>query len=124
MPDLSPAAMTLAMKEAFRESLIAHIATYRISIAKLSRETGVSLSLIQSLNQRKSVCPNVDDAIKLARYFGKSVEEFVGVSRDDQEKRLRALISRLTEGEKDFLEAQLTTLAARQGREKPSPLQE
>jgi len=119
MPDQSPAVMTLAMKEAFRESLINHVATYRVSMAQLSRETGVSLPLIQSLNQRKSVCPNVDDAIKLARYFGKSVEEFVGVSRDDREKRLRALISRLTEAEKDFLEVQLTTLAARQGRETP-----
>jgi transcriptional regulator with XRE-family HTH domain len=108
--------MNHAMKEAFRESLIAHIDTYRVNVAQMARDTGVSKELIHSLRQRKTVCPNVDDAMKLAGYFGKTVEEFVGTSRDDQLKRLGALAARLSPEEQAFLEAQIATLLASKDR--------
>ena len=104
------------MKESFRESFIEHVAVYRVSLARMARETGISKSLLQSLHQRKTICPNVDDAMKIAEYFGKSVEEFVGTSKDDQVKRLTSLAARLSPDEQAFLEAQLETILSRQGR--------
>ncbi|MFV1878413.1 hypothetical protein [Nioella sp.] len=83
------------MKEAFREAFIEHVAVYRVKIAAMSRDTGVSKTLLQSLHQRKTVCPNVDDAIKIAGHFGKSVEQFLDLKPDDDLTQLQARYAQL-----------------------------
>ena len=101
------------MKEAFRESLIRHKQIYNYSTAQIARETGVPKTTLDALLQRKTIAPNVHDAVKIAAYFGKSVEEFESGETSKQDGRLRALVSRLSDEERIFLEAQLETLIAR-----------
>lgn len=63
-------------KTAFREALLRHMAETGVGAAALARATGVSKPQIDKLCQRKSETTNVADAIRLAGYFGKSVEDF------------------------------------------------
>ena len=65
-----------AEKVAFREALLRHMAESGVGAAALARATGVSKPQIDKLCQRKSETTNVADAIRLAAYFGKSVEDF------------------------------------------------
>lgn len=101
------------MKEQFREALIQHIKVYHVNVAEMARRTGVSKELIHSLRQRKTVCPNVDDAMKLSAYFGKSVEEFIETDKDSQRERLIVLAAQLSEEDRGFVEELMKLLVSR-----------
>lgn len=62
----------------FREALIARLDMTGLTAADLSRRTGVSKGTIDKLRQRRVEVTNVADAIKIARYFHQSVEDFCG----------------------------------------------
>jgi transcriptional regulator with XRE-family HTH domain len=102
------------MKEAFREALIRHIKVYDVSIAEVARGSGVSKYLLNALHQRKTTVPNVSDAIKVARFFGKTVEEFLDQpGRATDAERIMAKMARLSPEEREVLEAQIDVLARR-----------
>lgn len=71
-----------AEKTAFREALLRHMAVAGVGAAALARATAVSKPQIDKLCQRKSETTNVADAIRLAAYFGKSVEDFCEMTDD------------------------------------------
>lgn len=107
-------------KERFREALIARVHAYGISVSELARKTGVSKSQLDKLMQRRVVSTNVDDAATLARFFGSTVEEFMGSAVPDANaigliSRIQELTAQLTEAEQDMLEAQLLGLLTRRG---------
>lgn len=110
-PPMSP-----PLKEAFREALIAHIKTYRVSVTEVARGAGVSKEALYALTQRKTVVPGVDFALSISTYFGKSIEEFIGFRRDDRSARINTMISMLSDEEKEFLEAQLEFRLSRRSR--------
>lgn len=107
-------------KERFRETLIARVHASGITVAELSRRTGVSKPQLDKLMQRRVVTTNVDDATKLARFFGETVEGLMGIGNPGAEassslSRIRQLAGQLSEAEQDMLEAQITGLIARKG---------
>jgi len=106
------------MKEAFRESFIRHVRVYDVSLAQVARTTGVSKHLLDALNQRKTGVPNVADAMKIAAFFGKTVEAFVEETKDKGRDRLPMLIEQLTAEERAVFEAQIDVLLKRR---RPSP---
>ncbi|PNW61799.1 UNVERIFIED_CONTAM: hypothetical protein BEN50_25730 [Euhalothece sp. KZN 001] len=108
--------MANPMKEAFRESLIEHLERHQVSLAELARETGVSLPQLQKLSQRRTVAPNVHDAVRIARYFGKSVEAFCGEEENAELESLLGLIARLTPEQREIVEAQIAGIFARRRR--------
>lgn len=67
-------------RTAFREALIRHMDQARVGAARLSRETQVSKAQIDKLHQRKSETTNVADALRLAAFFGKRLEDFCAIS--------------------------------------------
>lgn len=111
----TPVAMT-SLKEAFREALIAHIKTYRVSAAEVARGAGVSKEALYALTQRKTVVPGVDLALAVSAYFGKPVEEFIGFTRDSREARIATYVAMLSDDEKEFLESQLEHRIAQKNR--------
>lgn len=105
------------MKEAFREALIRHIRAYDVSIAEVARGSGVSKYLLNALHQRKTTVPNVSDAIKIARYFGKTIEEFLDQPSDPSDReRIMAKMARLSPAEREVLEAQIDVLTRRRAK--------
>ena len=66
----------------FRETLIKMMETRRVTAAELARETGISKGTIDKLRQRKVEVTNAFDAMKIAMFFGKSVEQFFDVQAE------------------------------------------
>lgn len=87
----------MAFNEGFRLAKDAIDAT----AADISRKTGVPKNLIDKICQAKTKSTNVDDAIKLARYFGKTVEEISALSRDGKISEIMAAVPSL--GDDDLL---------------------
>lgn len=111
-----PVRVPTMLKEAFREALIAHIKTYRVSQAELARKAGVSKEALYALTQRKTVVPGVDFALAVSAVFGKTIEEFIGFTRDDRQTRIAAYIAMLSDDEQEFLESQLEHRIAQKNR--------
>lgn len=107
-------------KERFREALIARVHASGISVSELSRKTGISKSQLDKLMQRRVITTNVDDASKLAKFFGDTVEDFMRLGEAPAEagtslSRIGVLAAQLTQAEQDMLEAQIAGLLARRG---------
>lgn len=100
----------------YRECLITHMKAAGISAAELSRQTGVPKSKIDKLCQRVTTDTLVTDAVKMAHYFGKTMEEFMGLAaRKERIEGLMVLLSRLSPEQAKMLEAQILGLLKMQG---------
>jgi len=73
-----------------------------VTAAELARATGVPKTTIDKIVQKKSMRPNVDDAVKLARYLGKSVEELCAPDRDGKLSVIAAVLPLLSEHDLDL----------------------
>lgn len=105
-------------KERFREALIDWVHRSGISVADLARKTGISKGQLDKLMQRRVAATNVDDAARLARFFGCTVEDFLGSGVPGGEdgtalSRIRVLVGQLSPDEQDMLEAQIAGLISR-----------
>ena len=65
----------------FREAMISRMDLSGTTAAEISRRTGVPKGTIDKLRQRKVDVTNVADAMKIAQFFGQSVEEFAGLTQ-------------------------------------------
>lgn len=106
-------------REQFREALIRRVQASGITITDLARRTGVSKPQLDKLMQRRVHATNVEDAAKLARFFGETVEDFLGrtdgAAPSDAVSRIRLLVGQLSLVEQEILEAQIAGLVARRG---------
>jgi hypothetical protein len=100
-------------KTAFREALLRHMDAASIGATRLAAETGVSKQVIDKLVQRRADGVKVDDAIRLAKFFGKTVNQMVGaeITESDQ-ARIAAIATMLTDDERGLVLAQLEGLLA------------
>ena len=73
--------MFVDSKLMFREALIARLNLEGLSAAELSRKTGINKGTIDKMRQRRTEATNVADAMKIAKYFNQSVEEFCGLGQ-------------------------------------------
>lgn len=101
------------MRTSFREALIAHMDAGNVGATVLAKVTGVPKTLIDKLYQRRIDATNVHDAMRLAAFFGKTVNDMAGGDQDNQESKINALLSQLTPDEKQLVEAQLEGLLSR-----------
>lgn len=105
-------------KERFRESLIAHRERHGISTAYLAKKTGVAKTTLDKLVQRKVVGTNYYDAMRIAKFFGKSLEDFVDGKPDDSRSNLNMLINSLAPEEREIVEAQIEGIVSRREKKK------
>ena len=105
--------MAVLDKTRFRESLIERMDLVGISAAELSRRTGVSKAQIDKLRQRKSEVTNVYDALLIARFFGQTIEEFMGISKKSaKHQEIIDILAMLPPDLKDSMIVQIKALAA------------
>lgn len=111
----APAALLRAMNGSFRDALIWHLDSTQTRVADLTRATGVSRDVINKLLNGSSRSTAVENAILIAAYFGKSLEQFI--RRDDTEphESLAALTELLTPDEERLLAAQVRGILAQRG---------
>lgn len=92
------------MLRKFRDALIDNLARTGVTVAQLARDTGVSEEQLKKVRQHEGASTNVDDAVKVAHYFGMSLDEFL----NDQTVAIRAqvlgLYERLTPEERRLLQ--------------------
>ncbi|WP_299671719.1 helix-turn-helix transcriptional regulator [uncultured Roseobacter sp.] len=96
----------------FVESFIEHVRASETPIAELSRRTGVSKSKMDALMNRRAKSTTVDDAMKISKFFGKSVEEFCSTPPDPKILQIISLVQKLSPQERDLVEGQLRGLRA------------
>lgn len=97
----------------FRDALNAHLERLGLSVAELSRGTGVPKTLLYKLSQKKVTSTNVEDAIKIANYFGMTVEEFVGLTEGmTKVEAAAALLPRLSSRNVEVVEVLVRALLA------------
>lgn len=91
------------MTKKFRQAFIDALDASGYSVAQVSRDTGVSTEQLYKLCQRETASTNVDDAVKLAHYFGKSLDEFLEDRTAYDRQEIVALYNQLTEQQREFL---------------------
>lgn len=79
------------MTKRFRDAFLEALAATGTSLRKVASETGISEDQLKKLKQRESASTNVDDAIKVANFFGYTLDEFL----EDETVQDRAEIVRL-----------------------------
>jgi transcriptional regulator with XRE-family HTH domain len=79
----------------FREALISAIEVSGVSVRELAKGAGVSADQLYKVKQGKSSSTNVDDAAKIAHYFGKTLDEFMGSPADQFPHQIATLYNRL-----------------------------
>ncbi len=63
----------------FRKAFVEHLEKSGVSVAELSRQTDINYHALDKLKKRANGSTSAENAAKIAAYFGKSLEEFLGV---------------------------------------------
>lgn len=100
------------MSGEFRKALVWHMSKHDTKIADLVRATGISRDVINKLLSRENSSTAVENAVMLASYYGKTVEQFIRCD-ETQVNPIAALSEMLTESEQEMLAAQVRGLIAR-----------
>lgn len=107
------------MKFGFRSALMWHMDRYKTTTGDLVDSTGVSADVIKKLRAREASSTTVENAVLIAAFYGKSVNQFISLAEVTQEDRLRTLFELLTPAEKQLLSAQIEGVLRHQPRELP-----
>lgn len=77
------------MSKSFRDALLEHLnGQTKPSLKAIAEATGVSYEQLKKVSQGKSQRTNAEDAVRVAAYFGKTLNEFL----DDHLAQDRAAI--------------------------------
>lgn len=105
------------MQRTFRDALIDRMAGHDLSLRQIAAQAQVSYQQLKKMVQREGASTNVDDAVKVARVFGLSLDEFLSDDLSQEREELVRLWQKLTPEERSLLRA-----AARGMRDKDQPL--
>lgn len=109
--------LNYGMASDFRNALLWHMDKNETKIADLVKSTGISRDVINKLRSRENSSTTAENAMLIASYYGKSLEQFVRCEDVSHENALAALADLLRPDEAAMIEAQLRgILAARDSR--------
>jgi len=103
--------LSAAMTHTLRDALLWHMDKHGTRPVDLERGANVSRSVINKLRDRPDSSTKAEEALKIAAYYGKTLEQFLACVEPDEISRLVSLWSRLTAEERRILEAQIRALA-------------
>lgn len=93
------------MPRTFREALLSAIAETGASIAEVARGAGVSYEQLKKVGQRETASTNIDDAVRVANFFGFTIDEFLQDDLASDRIAGARLWFELTEAEREILRA-------------------
>lgn len=94
----------------FRTALLWHMEHHNTSITDLVDGSGVSRDVINKLKARADSSTTVENAVKIAAYYGKSVNQFLALREVTQEERIATLLELLPQEVQRLLAVQLEGL--------------
>ncbi len=97
----------MGMADDFRRALVWHMEQHKTKIADLVARTGVSRDVINKLRSRDGSSTTVENAMLIAAFYGKTVNDFVLCRSSDSDRTLLNLLAMLTPEERRLMEAQL-----------------
>lgn len=100
---LSVKSVDVVLMILFRESFLLHVEQSGKSLRHIAEGSDVSYEQLKKLKQGKALTTNVDDAIKIARFFGKTLDEFLDDPSIRKDAELLSLLSDLQPQEREFL---------------------
>lgn len=112
LPENAAIALCARMANDFRDALLYHMEKEGTSITELVSATGVSRDVINKLRARPNSSTTVENAMLIAAYYGKTVNQFISLEETDANDAAASLVSLLTPEERRLLEAQMRGLLA------------
>lgn len=103
------------MGNTFRDALLWHMDAHSVGPTELATATGVSLDAIKKLRGRGTAQTATENAILIAGYFGKSVEQFMKAGETKPGQTLSELTCLLTPEEERIIAAQIQGLLVSRG---------
>lgn len=103
------------MTKTFRTALIDALDRTGIPLKQVCEGSKVSYEQFKKLVQREDAATNVDDAVRVANFFGVTMDEFIEDRTAEDRDAAADLWRRLSASERDLL------LAAARGRNVPGP---
>ena len=91
------------MVKRFRDALLEKLEQTGLSVAEVARGAGVSYEQLKKVRQRLDGSTNVDDAVRVAHYFGVSLDEFLNDSTIEDRNEMLDLYTKLSSQERAFL---------------------
>lgn len=99
--------------DTFNTALRWHMDRHRTGVAELARATGVSEGAIKQMRARPDSTTGAENAVAIARFYGKDVKAFLECEDVDvAEGALAKLLELLTPEEREIIEAQVRGLLA------------
>ncbi len=105
MQDPVKLAYTSAVADTFNTALLWHMDRHGTGVAELSRATGVSLGAIKQMRARPDSSTSAENAVAIARFYGKSVSDFIECVEAQAENELARMLDLLTPEERAILAA-------------------
>ncbi|EYD71781.1 helix-turn-helix domain-containing protein [Limimaricola hongkongensis] len=93
------------MAKTFRDAFLAHLERTGTPVKRVAEEAGVSYEQLKKLKGREGSSTNVEDAVKIARYFGYSLDEFIEDRTVQDRAEIVSLYNQLTPRERAILRA-------------------
>lgn len=95
---------------AFRDAFLWHLDHHGTTLAELVEGAGVSRDILNKLKARPESSTNVETAVRIAAFYGKTVEQFMRREPSSREREFLRLFDRLTQQERQLLVAQMRGL--------------
>lgn len=93
------------MTNGFRDAFLWHLDRHDGTLVDIARRSGVSRDALNKLIARENSSTNVENAVAIARYFGKTLEQFIACEAVEESDRLPALTRLLSREEQTMVEA-------------------
>jgi plasmid maintenance system antidote protein VapI len=114
----------IMQRDLFRLKLIERLKRDNIEVTQLAEATGIPKDKIYSIKRRENASTSVETAIGIARYFGETIEQFLGLeAKNDAMQQFNHLASLLTDQERILLTESIKAFVAQrdQAQKEPSP---
>jgi plasmid maintenance system antidote protein VapI len=85
-------------------------------VAELARATGVSADVIKKLRTREGASTTAENALLIASFYGKSVNDFIAMRETSEATATLAMLDLLSEEERRILRSQIQGLIDARGR--------
>lgn len=99
--------LNFRMANDFRNALLWHMEQHQTPIVELVNRTGVSRDVINKLKAREDASTTVENAMLIAAFYGKTVNQFILRQEVDHKARIQNLFDLLLPEEAQLLEAQI-----------------
>lgn len=96
----------------FRDAFLWHLDQHGTTLAELVEGTGVSRDILNKLKARPASSTHAEAAVKIAAFYGKSLEQFMRREPTDREREFARLFDQLTRQERQVLLAQMRGIVA------------